>query len=119
MSQDEYRRTPVRDVAIGVGVAGFAIWLTFFATVGMVDVATLVVAVVALIWFSTTDPARLLDSRRRPNMMLFALTGLGVAVVLTAALVIGTGTMFLVFAVAGAAMVVGIIRAVLQATKEA
>ncbi len=50
--------------------------------------------------------------------MLFALTALGVAVVLTAALVIGTGTMFLVFGVAAAGMVVGIIRAVALATRE-
>ena len=106
------RRTPVRDLAIGIGVAAFAIWATFFASVGALDVATLVMAVIVLIWFATVDPRRITDPQGRPHLMLFGLAAVGTAVVLTAALVIGTGTMFLVAGVAGAAIVVGVVRAV-------
>ncbi len=109
-------RTPVRDLAIGVGAAAFAIWITFFGSLGAVDVATLVIAVIALIWSATVDPRRLVDSRGRPHLMLFGLMAVGTAIALTAALTIGTGTMFLVAAVTLAVIVVGVSRAIAHGT---
>jgi FMN reductase [NAD(P)H] len=56
-----------RDLAFGVGVSAAVLWLTFFASPGAVVVATLVLAVIALIWFATVDPARLHDDRGHPQ----------------------------------------------------
>ena len=116
MTGDGGRRSPlarmVREVGWGALVAGGAIYLTFFGTAGSVEVATLIVAVGALIWFASVDPRRLVDDALRPRFGLFALSALGVAIVLTAALVLGTGTMLAVTAITAAAWVVGVVRAV-------
>ncbi|HSJ27081.1 MAG TPA: hypothetical protein VLB67_02655 [Acidimicrobiia bacterium] len=100
-----------RDLAFGVGVSAAVLWLTFFATPGTVVAATLLLAVVALIWFATVDPARLHDDRGRPNLMLFGLTAVAGALVVTATVFISTPTVFLVGTVVLAAIVVGLTRA--------
>jgi hypothetical protein len=94
----------------GAGVCGATIWLTFFASAGAMQMATLVVAVVVLIWFSTVDPRHLGDASGRPHLMLFGLTTIGGALALTAAVLISTPTIFLVGVVVLAATVVGIVR---------
>jgi hypothetical protein len=100
-----------RELAFGVLAALTFTWLTFFATPGTVIVATLVAAVVVLIWFSTVDPARLCDAHGRPHFMLFGLTALGGALVVTSAVFIATPTVFLVGLVVVTAALVGIVRA--------
>lgn len=100
-----------RDLVFGVGVSAAVFWLTFFATAGTVVVATLVVAVVALIWFSTVDTSRLRDDAGRPHLMLFGLTLVAGALVVTAAVFISTPTVFLVGIVVIGAAVVGLVRA--------
>jgi len=101
-----------RDLAFGIGASVVVLWLTFFASPGSVVVATLVASVVVLIWFSTVDPARLHDSDGSPHTVLFGLTLLAGALVVTAAVFIATPTVFLVGAVVLVAGVVGIVRAV-------
>ena len=85
---------------------------TFFGTEGFVELATLAAAVVMLIWFSTVEPLRLMDSPRQPSVMLFLLALLGFAVVLTAALIIGTGTLLFVALLTLVSIGVGFARAV-------
>lgn len=106
------RRRFVRELSSGVAAIAFILWLTFFGTEGFVELATLAAAVVMLIWFATVEPARLMDSPRQPSLMLFLLALLGFAVVLTAALIIGTGTLLFVAFLTLAAIGVGFARAV-------
>ncbi len=88
------------------------VWLTFFASPGTIIVATLVAAVIVLIWFSTVETDRLRDDHGRPHFMLFGLTALGGALVVTSAVFISTPTVFLVGLVVVSAAVVGIVRAI-------
>ena len=92
-------------------MVAFILWLTFFGTAGFVDLATLAAAVVLLIWFATVDPTRLMDPPGRPSLMLFFLGIVGFALVLTAALVIGTGTLLFIAAITLAAVGIGFSRA--------
>jgi uncharacterized membrane protein len=101
-----------RELASGIAMIAFLLWLTFFGTEGFVELATLAAAVVMLIWFSTVDPARLMDGPRQPSVMLFLLASMGFAVVLTAALIIGTGTLLFVALVTLISIGVGFARAV-------
>jgi hypothetical protein len=101
-----------RQLAFGVVAAASALWLTFFAGPGTVEVATLATATVALVWFATADPNRLVDHRRRPHPMLFGLAAMAAAVVVSASAVLATGTVFLTLGVAFAAIVIGLIRAI-------
>lgn len=106
------RRTFVRELASGVAMVGFLLWLTFFGTEGFVELATLAAAVVMLIWVSTVEPTRLMDSPRQPSVVLFLLAGMGFSVVLTAALILGTGTLLLVALLTLVSICVGLTRAV-------
>lgn len=99
-------------MVFGVAAAAGILWLTFFATPGAVVAATLVAAVAVLIWFSTVDPRRLQGDDGRPQTMLFGLTAVLGALVVTAAVFISTPTVFLVGAVVIAAAVVGLVRTV-------
>lgn len=100
-----------RDLLFGIGVAFVVLWLTFFASPGTIVVATLIAAVVVLIWFATVETQRLLDPTGRPHLLLFGLTLLGGALVVTAAVFISTPTVFLVGLVFIVAAVVGLVRA--------
>ncbi len=100
-----------RPLAFGVLSAAGVLWLTFFAGPGTVEVATLATATVALVWFATADPIRLVDHRRRPQPMLFGLAALAAAVLVSAAAVMASGTVFLTLAVGVAAIVTGLTRA--------
>ncbi|HEX2152768.1 MAG TPA: hypothetical protein VHL52_02200 [Acidimicrobiia bacterium] len=101
-----------RSLAFGVTVAAALLWLTFFAGPGSVEFATLAVTAVALWWFATVDPGRLVDERGRPQGMLFVLSVVGCALLVTAAALIATTTTFLILAVGLAAIVTGLVRAV-------
>lgn len=101
-----------RDIGTGIAVAGGALYLTFFGTRGATEVATLAVGVATLIWFSTVDPRRLADERGRPHLLLFGLAAIGVALTTVAAVVLQTGTLFLLGTVVAAATLIGIVRAI-------
>jgi hypothetical protein len=100
-----------REIAFGITASAVMLWLTFFATPGAVVFATLAVAVACLIWFATVETARLRDDRGRPHVMLFGLTLVAGALVVTAAVFIRTPTVFLVGLVVIAAGVTGLARA--------
>lgn len=106
------RRRTARDLLLGIGAAGFVLWVTFFGSAGAVDVLTLVVAVGALIWFASVDPERLVGSGGRPHPMVFGLSSLAGALALTSMLVMQTATLFLVAAVMAASLVIGVTRAI-------
>jgi len=106
---DQFRS--VKELASGIGIVAFILWITFFGTPGFVEIATLAVAVAMLIWFATVEPQRLTSGSSAPNSMLFLLAGLASAIVLTAALVFGTATMFLVTLLTFSAVIVGFVRA--------
>ncbi len=90
----------------------FLLWLTFFGTEGFVELSTLAAAVVMLIWFATVEPTRLMARPRQPSAMLFLLAIMGFAVVLTAALILRTGTLLFVALLTLVAIGVGFARAV-------
>lgn len=100
-----------KELAAGIGVVAFLLWLTFFGTAGLVEIATLAMAVTTLIWFATVEPERLTDGTRTPSLMLFLLAAMASAVVLTAALIMGTATLFLVALITFTAVGVGLVRA--------
>ena len=69
-------------------------------------------AVVALIWVATVEPARLRDDGDRPHLILLGLAAISGALAVTAAVFIGTPTVFLTGSVILAATVVGLVRAI-------
>lgn len=100
------------DVAVGTAIGLSIVWITFAASPGTVQVATLVLVVTSLIWFATVDSARLVDEHGRPHVMLFLLAGLALAILTTAALVLSGGTVFLILAAGLLTIVVGLVRAI-------
>ena len=100
-----------KELATGIGAVAFILWITFFSTAGFVEIATLAVAVAMLIWFATVEPERLMSGPRTLSSTLFLLVSLASAVVLTATLIFGTATMFLVMILTFSAVVVGLVRA--------
>jgi|FLYL01.1.fsa_nt_gi hypothetical protein len=101
-----------RDLAIGIGSAVLLLWLTFFATAGTIEVATLAATVATLVWVVGVDPRRLVDERGNPRLLLATLAAAGVMLVLTSLVMLRSGTLFLALAVVMAAVVVGAVRAV-------
>ncbi len=116
MNGDRSRRGPARHFVGEAGwplaIAATAVWLTFFGSAGLVQVATLAAAVVTFIWFGSVDPARLVGPSGHPHGMVFGLTVLGVALVVTAAVLLQTATLFLVGLIVAVAGTVGFVRAV-------
>lgn len=105
------RRRFARELASGIAMVAFILWLTFFGTEGLVELATLAVAVSVLIWFATVDPSRLMTHTHRPSSMLFFLAAIGCALVATGALIIRTATLFFVSLLTIAATLIGFARA--------
>lgn len=101
-----------RELAFGISAAAILLWLTFFSGPGSVEFATLAAVAAALIWFATVDPSRLVAADGRPHLVLFGLSILGCALLVTAAAVISSATTFLILAVGVAAIIVGMTRAV-------
>lgn len=102
----------LKALAFGIASAVFLLWLTFFAGPGMVEAATLAVAGVAWWWFATVDAARLVDESHRPQIVLFGLAVLGLALLVTGAALISSATTFLILGVGIAAIVTGFVRAI-------
>ena len=94
MSSPGPARRFLRDAGWPVAIAAAALWLTFFGSAGAVD------------------PTRLVGPSGRPHGMVFSLTALGVALVVTAAVLLQTATLFLVGLVVAVAGVVGAVRAI-------
>ena len=102
----------LRSLAFGVTASVVLLWLMFFAGPGTVEVATLAAAVATLVWFATVDTRRLVDQTGRPQLLMFLLALLGIALLVTAATFISSGTSFVTLAVGTAALVTGVTRAV-------
>jgi hypothetical protein len=99
-------------MALGLGVSAFLLSLVFFGSFGMVELSTLGLTVIVLIWVATVDPSRLVDPARRPHIMLFGLGAVALALIFTAAVLISTVTEYLALFVAIAAYATGLVRAV-------
>jgi hypothetical protein len=93
-------------------MSAFLLSLVFFGSFGMVELSTLALTVVVLIWTATVDPARLVDHTGRPHLMLFGLGFVALALIFTAAVLISTVTEYLALMVAIAALGTGLVRAV-------
>lgn len=102
----------MRDLAFGLSAVAAVLWLTFFASWGAVELATLAAAVVALIWFATVETSILVDERGRPQPLLFGLALVAAALLVTAATFISTTTSLLTLGVGTAAIVTGLVRAI-------
>jgi hypothetical protein len=109
----------VRDLAFGLISVAVLMWLMFFAGPGTGEVATLAAAAVALVWFATVDPSRLVDERGRPQAMLFGLAGLAGGLLLTAATLFSSSTTFLTLGAGVTAFVTGLVRAVRHGLNDA
>lgn len=101
----------VRSVLFGLGVCAGLLYMFFFATAGSVQVAVLLATIAMMIWFGTADPARMVDSHRRPHWRLFLLAGLGLALLISAMLALSSGTMLLTLAIGLIAIAIGLFRA--------
>lgn len=101
----------VKTVGSAFTVAVVVFFLTMFGSAAMVEVATLAAAVAVLGWFATVDPARLVSDGGDLEPIPFALAGLGALLVGATAVVVQTATLFLVGALAAAAPIVGVVRA--------
>lgn len=101
-----------RHLAFGLAATAVILWLTFFSGPGTVEVATLGATVVALAWFATVDPERLVDHDGRPHVVLFGLALVGGALLTSAASLLSSSTLLLTFALGTAAFVTGVVRAV-------
>jgi hypothetical protein len=84
----------------------------FFATAASVQVVVLLATIAMLIWFGTADPARMVDSYRRPHWRLFLLAGLGLALLISAMLALSSGTMLMTLAIGLVAIAIGLLRAI-------
>ena len=103
----------MRDVAIGVLSAAGLLWVFLWGSVAMIQVLTLVGAVAALIWFATTDPARLRQSTTGGiDLGLFALAAVGLALLVVGVVFVGTVTSYLQLLIGLAAVTVGLVRAI-------
>lgn len=91
---------------------GFLLWLTFFSAPGAVEVTTLGVTALSLVWFATVQPHRLVDESGRPQLMLFGLATMALALLVTAATFLSSATTFLILLVGIAAIVTGLTRAI-------
>jgi hypothetical protein len=95
-----------------VVVVGFLLWLTFFSAPGAVEVTTLGVTALSLIWFATVEPGRLVDESGRPQLMLFGLAIMAMALLVTAATFLSSAITFLILLIGLAAIVTGLTRAI-------
>lgn len=102
----------VKAVLFGLGVCAALLYMFFFATAASVEVMVLLATIAMLLWFGTADPVRLADQRGRPHWRLFLLAGLGLALLISAMLVLSSGTMLLTMATGILAIAVGLLRAI-------
>jgi uncharacterized membrane protein HdeD (DUF308 family) len=102
----------VKSVLFGLGVCAGLLYMFFFATAASVQVVVLLATIAMLIWFGTADPARMVDSSRRPHWRLFLLAGLGLALLISAMLALSSGTMLMTFAIGLVAIAIGLLRAI-------
>jgi hypothetical protein len=102
----------VKSVLLGLGVCAGLLYMFFFATAASVQVVVLLATMAMLIWFGTADPARMVDSNRRPHWRLFLLAGLGLALLISAMLALSSGTMLLTLAIGLIAIAIGLFRAI-------
>lgn len=102
----------VKSVLFGLGVCAGLLYMFFFATAASVQVVVLLATIAMLIWFGTADPARMVDSNRRPHWRLFLLAGLGLALLISAMLALSSGTMLMTLAFGLVAIAIGLLRAI-------
>ena len=102
----------VKSVLFGLGVCAGLLYMFFFATAASVQVVVLLATIAMLIWFGTADPARMVDSNRRPHWRLFLLAGLGLALLISAMLALSSGTMLMTLAIGLVAIAIGLLRAI-------
>lgn len=103
--------TALRTVGAGFALALALVWLTVTASEGAMEVVVLLVSVGILSWFATVETERLVDEAGRLTVMPFGLAAVESILALAAAVVVQTGTLFLIALIAAAAPVVGLARA--------
>jgi len=102
----------LKSILFGLGVCGGLLYMFFFATAGSVQVVVLLATIAMLLWFGTADPARMVGTNRRPHWRLFLLSGLGLALLISAMLALSNGTMLLTLGIGLMAITIGLFRAV-------
>jgi hypothetical protein len=102
----------VKTVLFGLTVCAGLLYMFFFATAGSVQVVVLAVTVGMLLWFGSANPARLVDSDKRPHWRLFLLSAVGLALLVSSMLVFSSGTMLLTLAIGLVAITTGLVRAI-------
>ncbi len=101
----------LRTVGAGFVIALALIWLTLAASEGTMEVGVLVVSVGILSWFATVGAENLVDETGRLTLVPFVLAAVESILALGAAVVVQTGTLFLIALIAAAAPLVGLVRA--------
>jgi len=99
-----------RHVLFGVIAASAALYLTFFAAAGAIEVVTLVAATVALIWLATVEVATLRGRRGNLRLDLVILLLMGLALIISGSLLLRSGTMLVAMMLGLVGAVIGVVR---------
>lgn len=107
-----------RHLLFGVVACGAALYLTFFAAAGAIEVVTLLATVVGLIWVATVDISTLLAGNGRPRFDLALLFTMGLVLIISGGLLLRSGTMLLSMAIGLATVVVAVVRVTRRSLQE-
>ncbi len=112
---DRPLRRAVRDVGFGAVVMVGLVLLTFFVSVGVVEVLFVVISCLVLWWFVVCPVERLRTAAGRPDLIVFGALTIGLALNLYAVATVERAVLFVSLAPLVAAMLVGLLR-VLRST---
>lgn len=99
-------------VLFGAIVVGVLIYMFLFATAASIEIVMLLAVAGLVLWFATVDAGRLIGNHRQPNWRLFGLAALGLALLVSAMVALGTGTMMLTMGLGFIGLIVGAVRAI-------
>jgi len=110
MSGRERAAQAIRDVGLGAGTVGLAVFLTFWGSPAAIQAVFVLATIVVLVWTATTGVDRLRGASGWPRPLLFG--GIGVLLAVNASVFSLTGFTALLVStgVLGAALIVGLTR---------
>lgn len=104
--------SPIRAFLFGAIAVGVLLYMFLFSTAASIQVILLVAVAGLVFWFAVVDARRLVGRDRLPNWRLFGLAALGLALLMSAMVAFGTGTMLLTMGLGCVGLVTGAVRAI-------
>lgn len=111
MSEPARPARSVRDLGIGLGSAVVILVATFWASVDLVALAFVGLAIAASLWFSTVDRRKLVADGGRLRLWPFLALGVGVACNAATVMALPSSALFASLLLLLGAGVVGLVRA--------